>query len=150
MKKILFTVSVKDCVVQTFRAGGKGGQHQNKTESGVRVIHPPSGAVGEGRETKSQLTNKRLAFSRMASTNEFKLWRCKEVSRLTGRHILGPAKQKSAGFGDRYLRTYDFGDRYVKDNETGHTRHDMEAVLNGDIDSFILARQAQSLSGGND
>lgn len=73
-RQLLFSVSIKDCVVQTFRAGGKGGQSQNKTDSGIRVIHEPSGARGESREGKSQLLNKRKAFRRMAESEEFRRW----------------------------------------------------------------------------
>lgn len=72
-EKIL-TVTIHDCEVQTFRAGGKGGQHQNKTSSGVRVIHWPSGARGESREERSQLQNKRTAFIRMTQTPAFRYW----------------------------------------------------------------------------
>lgn len=72
-QKVL-TVTIKDCEVQTFRAGGKGGQNQNKRDSGVRVIHRPSGAVGESREERSQLQNKINAFQRMASSQKFKTW----------------------------------------------------------------------------
>jgi len=70
----ILSISIKDCEVQTFRAGGKGGQNQNKTESGVRVIHHPSGAIGESREERSQLQNKRNAFIRMAKTPKFQRW----------------------------------------------------------------------------
>lgn len=74
MKELLFSVTLADCTVQTFRAGGKGGSNQNKRDTGVRVIHPPSGAVGVGRDERSQLQNKKLAFKRMTETKEFKLW----------------------------------------------------------------------------
>lgn len=74
MRKLLFSVTIKDCRVDTFRAGGKGGQHQAKTDSGVRVVHEPSGAVGESREERSQLLNKRKAFRKMAESKKFKLW----------------------------------------------------------------------------
>ncbi len=70
----MLTVTIKDCTVQTFRAGGKGGQNQNKRDSGVRVIHPPSGARGESREGRSQLENKRKAFVRMAESPKFRAW----------------------------------------------------------------------------
>ena len=70
----ILSVTIKDCEVQTFRSGGKGGQHQNKTESGVRVIHHPSGARGESREERSQLQNKKIAFRRMAESRAFRAW----------------------------------------------------------------------------
>lgn len=73
-KKLVLSVTIHDCEVQTFRSGGPGGQHQNKTDSGVRVIHHPSGARGESREQRSQHQNKRTAFIRMVETKEFKLW----------------------------------------------------------------------------
>lgn len=84
-RTLLFSVSIEDCEVQTFRSGGKGGQNQNKVNSGVRVIHHPSGARGEARDSRDQLQNKRAAFVRMAESNEFKSWHKMEVARLTGK-----------------------------------------------------------------
>jgi protein subunit release factor A len=74
MREKVLTVTIKDCEVQTFRAGGKGGQNQNKRDSGVRVVHVPSGARGESREERSQLANKKRAFRRMAESPEFCRW----------------------------------------------------------------------------
>lgn len=68
------SVTAADCKWDYFRAGGKGGQSQNKTDSACRVTHPPSGAVGESREHKSQLQNRRAAWRRMAETPEFRRW----------------------------------------------------------------------------
>ena len=62
-KELLFSLTKKDFVVETFRAGGKGGQKQNKTDSGVRIKHPASGAVAESREERSQHQNKKIAFN---------------------------------------------------------------------------------------
>lgn len=73
-KKLLFRVTIHDCIVQTFRAGGKGGQNQNKRNTGVRIKHPPSGAVGEARDARGQLENKRKAFRRMAESDQFQTW----------------------------------------------------------------------------
>lgn len=78
----MLRVTIDDCEVHTFRAGGKGGQHQNKTDSGVRVIHPPSGARGESREHRSQLHNKRAAFGRMARSAAFVAWRTRLLAAL--------------------------------------------------------------------
>lgn len=72
--KLVLSVSIHDCEVQHFRAGGKGGQKQNTSDSGARVIHHPSGARGESREERSQLQNKRKAFIRMTETAKFKVW----------------------------------------------------------------------------
>lgn len=80
-RELLFSVTLDDCRVDTFRAGGKGGQHQNKTSSGVRITHKPSGAVGESREHRSQLQNKKAAFRRMAEAAKFKIWMNSEIWR---------------------------------------------------------------------
>lgn len=86
MKKTkLFSVSMKDCQLQTFCTGGAGGQNQNKNQKGVRIVHKPSNAVGEGREYKSQLQNKKAAFRRLADSKEFKLWVKREASKLEGK-----------------------------------------------------------------
>ncbi|MBU0958535.1 MAG: peptide chain release factor-like protein, partial [Nanoarchaeota archaeon] len=68
----LFSITKKDLEIQTFRAGGKGGQHQNKTDSGVRIIHKESSARGECRNHKSQHSNKKEALKRLANSKEFK------------------------------------------------------------------------------
>lgn len=73
MNKAL-SVTIKDCTIQTFRAGGKGGQNQNKRDSGVRLIHEPSGAVGESREHRTQLENKKAAFVKLAKNPKFIIW----------------------------------------------------------------------------
>lgn len=73
-RQLLFSVTLKDCVVQTFRSGGAGGQNQNKRDTGVRIIHRPSGARGEARDERSQLQNKKLAFRRMATSLVFRAW----------------------------------------------------------------------------
>lgn len=74
MKRLLFSLTKKDFEIQTFCTGGKGGQNQNRKEKGVRIIHPASGAVGEGREFREQSRNKDAAFKRMTETENFKKW----------------------------------------------------------------------------
>ena len=73
-RELLFSVTKDDLRITHFRAGGKGGQKQNKTSSGSRVHHDPSGAVGESREHREQRQNTRAAFRRMTETPEFKRW----------------------------------------------------------------------------
>ena len=81
----LFSVTLDDCEIQTFTSGGQGGQHQNKSETGVRIIHKASGAVGTSRENRSQLQNKKAAFRRMTEHPKFKVWLNREIFRLQGR-----------------------------------------------------------------
>jgi len=73
-KELLFSVTKKDLKIEYFRAGGPGGQHQNKKDTGCRITHPPSGAVGTSREHKSQTQNRKAAFRRMAESPKFKVW----------------------------------------------------------------------------
>lgn len=81
----VLSVTVHDCEVQTFRSGGKGGQNQNKRDTGVRIIHHPSGSRGESREERSQLQNKRAAFLRMVDTPRFKIWLMRELGQAAVR-----------------------------------------------------------------
>lgn len=78
-KELLFSITKKDFDVQTFRSGGPGGQHQNKVESGVRIIHRESGASGESREERSQYQNKRIAFKRLANSPVFQAWHKRKI-----------------------------------------------------------------------
>jgi len=85
MKEFLFSVTKKDFELQFFRAGGKGGQKQNKTSSACRIIHKESGAVGESREQRQQIANKKLAFQRLTKSRKFQAWhRLKTASMLGG------------------------------------------------------------------
>lgn len=82
-KKILFSVTRKDFRVDFFRAGGPGGQNQNKRNSACRITHKDSGAVGISRTHKQQDKNKKEAFKRLISAPKFKVWlkrRASEVS----------------------------------------------------------------------
>lgn len=81
-RELLFSITRKDFRIDTFRAGGKGGQKQNKTSSGVRITHFDSGAVGESREKRSQHDNRRLAFKRCVNSDKFKSWHRRRVSEI--------------------------------------------------------------------
>ena len=73
-KTLLFSVTKKDFREDHFRSGGKGGQNQNKRETGVRFTHLESGAVGECREERSQLANRKRAFKRCVESSKFQTW----------------------------------------------------------------------------
>jgi hypothetical protein len=83
-KKLLFSVTKNDFEVQHFCAGGKGGQNQNKTASGTRIIHRESGAVGEARDAREQRINKKNAFDRLFKSKKFQLWLKMETGRKLG------------------------------------------------------------------
>lgn len=83
-KELLFSVTKDDFELQTFRAGGKGGQGQNKRSTGVRLIHKASGARGEARDERSFDQNRKNAFLRLVETKEFKTWHKIETARRLG------------------------------------------------------------------
>ncbi len=122
-RELINRTTIKDCEVQTFRAGGKGGQNQNVRETGVRIIHRPSGAVGECREQRYQLQNKKVAFRRMAESQAYKSW----VQRLVAEDI-PPASSKVR------IRTYHVVDRRVTDHRTGKRSSRIDEILDGDLD----------------
>jgi protein subunit release factor A len=84
-KELIFSVSIQDCEIQTFPCGKNGGQNGNRNQTGVRLIHNPSGARGESREFKSQLQNKRAAFERMAMTEKFQWWCKSQAQKFMGK-----------------------------------------------------------------
>jgi hypothetical protein len=79
VSELLFSVTIADCVVETKRGSGKGGQNRNKRDTAVRIVHPPSGAVGESQEERSQLQNKRTAFARLARHPKMRVWIAREA-----------------------------------------------------------------------
>jgi protein subunit release factor B len=81
-RNLLFSITKKDFTIQTFKSGGKGGQHQNTTDSGVRIIHKESGAVGISRDGRSQHQNKKTAFERLTKSGKFKIWISRKVSEI--------------------------------------------------------------------
>lgn len=84
MRQRVLHLTKDDFVIQTFRAGGKGGQNQNKRDSGVRILHPPSGARGESRDARTQGENRKRAFNRMVATPTFQRWLKLEHARAVG------------------------------------------------------------------
>lgn len=83
-RELLFSVTKKDLRIDTFKSGGPGGQNQNKRDTGVRITHDASGAVGTAREHRTQEQNKKAAFRRMAESKQFKAWHRVETARRNG------------------------------------------------------------------
>jgi peptide chain release factor len=76
----VLTITMDDCTMQTFSCGGKGGQHRDHSNTGVRIIHKASGAQGVATDAREQHVNKRNAFIRMSKSFLFHQW----VERKTG------------------------------------------------------------------
>ncbi len=86
-KKLLFSVTKADFEIQTFSVGGPGGGGKDTSNSGVRLIHKASGAVGEGRETRSNTQNRRAAFQHLVASKKFKDWHKIECARRMGKPV---------------------------------------------------------------
>lgn len=92
VRQKVLSITRDDCKWDYFRAGGKGGQSQNKTNTGARVTHQPSGAVGESREYKSQWQNRQAAWKKMANDPKMKAW----IRRQSGQDLLIQSAVKKA------------------------------------------------------
>ena len=87
MKKLLFSVTMKDLEMQTFTVGGRGGGGKDTSNSGVRLIHHASGAVGEGKNHRSNSLNRQDAFLRLVNSEKFKNWHKIECAKCLGQKI---------------------------------------------------------------
>src|SRR5262245_58409439 len=124
----------EDLERQTFRSGGPGGQHQNKTESGVRYIHKPTGIAAESRSERSQHKNDAMALALLKA----KLYRIEEQKRKAEVEKLYDEKGEVAwGYQIRnyVMQPYTL----VKDVRTDTETAQVQKVLDGEIDDFIQA-----------
>ena len=80
MRTLVTSVTSKDVEWSFTRGSGKGGQNRNKRDTAVRVTHPPSGAVGYSETARTQGENRKLAFRRMAESDQFQQWARKEAA----------------------------------------------------------------------
>jgi peptide chain release factor 2 len=122
----------EDLEVQTFRSGGAGGQHVNKTESAVRIIHKPSGIVVGCQSERSQHKNKSSAM-KMLRAKLFEKQEQEKQAKIEGHH----ATKKAIEWGSQ-IRSYVLAPyRLVTDHRTGFKMGNVDAVLDGDLDEFI-------------
>jgi len=121
-----------DIRVDVYRSTGHGGQSVNTTDSAVRITHLPTGLVVTCQDEKSQLKNKLKALSILKS----RLWDLEEARR---QEELSRSRRSQVQMGDRSekIRTYNFPQDRVTDHRIGLTRHNLPAVLNGELDEFI-------------
>jgi peptide chain release factor 1 len=127
-------VDPNDLQVDVYRSSGPGGQSVNTTDSAVRITHKPSGVVVSMQDEKSQLQNREKAM---------RVLRARLYERaLAERQAAAAADRRSqVGTGDRAekIRTYNYGERRVTDHRIKLTTHNLDQVLEGELDQFTAA-----------
>jgi peptide chain release factor 2 len=117
----------------TFRAGGAGGQHVNKTSSAIRLTHLPTNVVVQCQNERSQHKNRALA-RKMLIAKLYQLDREKKAAETAARR----GQKSKIGFGGETIRNYVLHpEQFVKDTRTGYKAGNPTAVLNGDLDPFL-------------
>lgn len=138
-------INPNDLQIDTYRSGGAGGQHVNKTESAIRITHIPTGLVVQCQDERSQHKNRDKAMRVLKS-------RLLELYQSKAAEAEADERKNQVGSGDRSerIRTYNFPQSRVTDHRIGLTLYKLEAFLDGDmdevIDALILAERTRQLS----
>jgi len=139
-------INKADLRTDTFRASGAGGQHVNKTESGVRFTHIPTGIAAESTDSRSQHRNREIALQRLYVKVQ-EVMKEREYSKQK-------EKRKSlVGSGDRSdkIRTYNYPQNRVTDHRIGLTLYSLDKIVEGDIGPVIealrVAENAEKMKG---
>jgi len=130
-------INPADIQMDVMRSTGAGGQSVNTTDSAVRLTHKPSGVVVKCQQEKSQLKNRAMAMKMLRS----KLFEMELEKQTQARDA---ARRSQVGTGDRSekIRTYNFPQDRLTDHRIGLTRHNLQAVMDGDIEDVIVACRA--------
>ena len=144
-EEVEFEINPADLQIDTYRSGGAGGQHVNKTESAIRITHLPTGVVVECQDERSQYKNKEKAMKILRS-------RLYEAKMREHNEKIASERKSQVGTGDRSerIRTYNFPQGRLTDHRIGLTLYRLEENLNGNldelIDALVTADQAAKLA----
>lgn len=129
-------INKSDLKVDTFRSSGAGGQHVNKTESGVRFTHLPTGVVAESTDGRSQIRNREIAIQRLYQ----KIY---ENQKNQHESKVAAARRSLVGSGDRSekVRTYNYPQNRMTDHRINLTLYSLDKVMEGNIEEIIEALQ---------
>ena len=127
-------INPDDLEIDTYRAGGAGGQHVNKTESAIRITHRPTGLVVTCQDERSQHKNREAAMKMLRS-------RLYDIKQQEQADMIAADRKSQVGTGDRSerIRTYNFPQGRVTDHRIGLTLYKLDAIMNGDLDEVINA-----------
>ena len=127
-------INPSDLQIDTYRSGGAGGQHVNKTESAIRITHLPTGLVVECQDERSQHKNKEKAMRVLRS-------RLYERMLEEQNAQIASDRKSQVGTGDRSerIRTYNFPQGRVTDHRIGLTLYKIDAIMNGSLDELLDA-----------
>jgi len=144
-EEVQVEIDPKDLLIESCKSSGAGGQHINKTESAVRILHKPSGIVVACQEERSQFKNKDKAL-RLLSAKLYDIKSRKQNDKIAS------DRRAQVGTGDRSekIRTYNYPQGRVTDHRIGLSLYDIDSILNGDlhkvIDPLQSAAQAKALA----
>ena len=129
-------VDQNDLEIDVYRSSGPGGQSVNTTDSAVRITHKPTGIVVSMQDEKSQLQNRERAMKVLRA-------RLYEAKLAEQQAELAAARSAQVGTGERAekIRTYNFPERRVTDHRIKHTAHNLDQLLQGELDDFTAALQ---------
>jgi peptide chain release factor 1 len=130
-------IDPNDLQVDVYRSSGPGGQSVNTTDSAVRITHKPTGLVVSMQDEKSQLQNRDKAMRVLRA-------RLYEAAVAEQQAELAADRRSQVGTGDRAekIRTYNYGERRVTDHRVKVTVHNLDAVLEGELDELTAALTA--------
>ena len=134
VEEVDVVINPADLEIETCKSSGAGGQHINKTESAIRIIHKPSGIVVECQEERSQFKNKDKAMKLLRA----KLYDIEKTKRDTE---IADERRRQVGTGDRSerIRTYNFPQGRVTDHRIGLTLYTLDTFMNGKIEAVVNA-----------
>ncbi len=132
-------INDKDLRIDTYRASGAGGQHVNKTDSAVRITHIPTNTVVTCQNERSQIQNREMAMKMLRS----KLYEL-EMQKRAEAEDAAKAAQKKIEWGSQIRNYVLYPYQLVKDVRTNVEKTDSDAVLDGDLDDFMLASLQQN------
>lgn len=131
-EEVEIEINPADLKIETIKSSGAGGQHVNKTESAIRLIHIPSGIIIECQDERSQFKNRDKAM-KLLRTRLYDAKVAEQHEKITSE------RKSQVGTGDRSerIRTYNYPQGRVTDHRIGLTIYSLESFLNGDIEQMI-------------